>query len=664
MGVDQPPERLTRVLDSATSPAVAAFDPVSRMRKPTGVGALLGVEELPSEMTPVDLVTPDDILAFVDTASRVLTEGSAEVVVRHIHDLRPILLTYVDCRDWLDSLILVVSDPSPGDLERLSSPRSDTYDEQSATLQSAVDGTILSVSSGMCAMAGYTEDELIGRLTVELIHSEDLDTIVAGWIQVIAHPGRFFHARIRFRRSDGSFIWNDCTFVGTEADGVVTGAGVFVDVDHEVEAARILHERAELDQVTGLANRWKAMQYLAESNAQVGVAFIDLDGFKPINDRFGHHLGDRVLAEIGRRFSDSIRQSDLLARIGGDEFLVISRSLTTIEELVELADRLLERLKAPIIVGDTSVRLRASIGVAAADRDDRDAALMNADHAMYIAKRDGVGVVAFDGAVRADSIRMQDLLASFEGATERGELKLFHQPIVDSATGQIVATEALVRWRRGRDLVHPVELLEVCARSGWMWELGRWTATEAVAGAAAFAAISRPDIAVHFNLSADQLADPHLLESFDVALAASGIDARQIVVELTETDRLDAVEHARERIAEFQARGVAIALDDFGTGWSALEHLVSLNPGHLKLDRKIVSRADDPVVESLIKALSDHCRRCGVAIVAEGVETAEELQAMRRLGVRNIQGWYFGKAQPLSDVLAQTVERAVGALST
>jgi diguanylate cyclase (GGDEF)-like protein len=407
--------------------------------------------------------------------------------------------------------------------------------------------------------------------------------------------------------------------------------------------------RALHDPLTNLPNRSLFVDRLrqaelraARAGTAVGVLFLDLDGFKTINDSLGHGRGDELLVAVATRLAEALRAGDTAARLGGDEFAVLVDGLNDERETVAVAQRMLEALRAPIQLGSQFVTVRASIGVATARGPGEDL-LRDADLAMYQAKAQGRDrIVSFDCGMHAATIASVALEHDLRQALEHGELWLAFQPVVDLDTGAYVAAEALCRWTRP-----PLEFIPVAEETGLIVPLGAWVLQEACRTAASW-----PDeLRVGVNVSSVQLRSAEFVTTVADALAASGLRPDRLMLELTESVLMEDVQRSAERLRALQALGVRIAIDDFGTGHSSLEYLHQLPLDSLKIPKPFVDDVDADGGD-LARAIVDLGRSFGLTVVAEGIETEAQWETLRELGCTRGQGFLFAKPMSAEELLA------------
>jgi diguanylate cyclase (GGDEF)-like protein len=412
-----------------------------------------------------------------------------------------------------------------------------------------------------------------------------------------------------------------------------------------------LEFRALHDGLTGLANRHllgeRLHDALHDGSGPVGILFIDLDDFKTVNDTLGHEAGDELLVSVAARIRGAIRPTDLAARLGGDEFAILLVGIADEAAAQTAGERVLDALRRPIQVQGTEFVTWASIGVAVGSAPAVDASdlMRNADIAMYLAKGQGKHQVQlYQPALHADVIRRLGVKADLQRAIEGGELVLHYQPIVRLTDGEIVGVEALVRWNDPtRGLIPPAEFIPTAEATGLILPLGRWVLDEAVRQAAEWRRSSGRPIEINVNLSAIQLDDLSIVRDVRTALARHGLPADALVLEVTESRDLDR-ESIATTIEALRAIGVRVAIDDFGTGFSSFGCLGRIEVDYLKIDRKFVDAlGSDRREATLGRAIVQLGASLGLATVAEGIETGQQLASLRDLGVPYGQGFFLDR---------------------
>jgi diguanylate cyclase (GGDEF)-like protein len=408
------------------------------------------------------------------------------------------------------------------------------------------------------------------------------------------------------------------------------------------------------DPLTGLGNRTKLRSEIELTRAlgsQSALLYLDLDGFKAINDTLGHEAGDEVLCAVAQRIAATIRPGDSLARLGGDEFAVLLAGVTSSGEAGEVAERLRSAVSAPCRVAGRTASVGASIGVVLAHPElSADELLSSADLAMYSGKHDGKNMVRFyDPAMATEALSRGELEDELDGAMERGELELHYQPIFGLADRQVTGLEALIRWRHShRGLLMPGQFLPAAEQSGRMAALGRWVLRQACADAARWSPNGdEPAPWVSVNIAPSHVEDANLVDDVRRALEASGLPAERLVLEMSEWASLSQDGLAARGLAGIGDLGVRIALDDFGMGYTALSSLRSGSLDILKLDKSLVDGIVGNAAQfRIVEAFVELARTLGLATVAEGIEDEAQLETLRRLGCDSGQGFYL--ARPLA----------------
>jgi diguanylate cyclase (GGDEF)-like protein/PAS domain S-box-containing protein len=494
-------------------------------------------------------------------------------------------------------------------------------------------------------MFGWNAEEVIGGInpTVDRTgYEEGLAELASGKVS---------HRELgQRRRKDGSLIDVEMSSsVLTSADGEPFGyIGVISDVTDRVTLERELRHAAFHDPLTGLPNRALLRDRLdaAAESADLALLLLDLDGFKAVNDSFGHGVGDEVLLEVARRLARSCRPGDLLVRLGGDEFVALVEG--GIDNAVLLADRFLSIISDPIVLTEREVLLGCSIGIASPSEQDGDSALRDADIAMYVAKSKGKGrYQVFEPALRAQVLERSSLADDLRGAVAGDQLSLRYHPVVDIQSREVVAFEALLRWehpRRGE--LSPLLFIPLAEETGVIHEIGDWVLREACAQMGRVRAMLPPgsDMTVSVNLSAVQLHGADLVARVTHILDESGLEPRDLVLELTESVLVDDVTQAGTVLGQLRTAGVRLAMDDFGAGYSSLRYLKQLPFDFIKLDRGLLDGVDrDPAALALVDAVLGLLARLGLRTVAEGIETPAQLAVLESLGCELGQGFLITK---------------------
>ena len=455
-----------------------------------------------------------------------------------------------------------------------------------------------------------------------------------------------------------------------DAHGRVVGArGSLQDVTEYRAAQARIHELAFYDSVTGLPNRAYFRERLTECLAQarrsgrrLALLFVDLDQFKRINDSWGHHVGDELLCQVARRLSEALRRSDVmsrfdtrekstLARLGGDEFVILLNDIERPEHAGNAAQRLLDQFKQPFLLDDNEVFVSGSVGIAVFpdDATDEHTLLKHGDMAMYQVKQEGRnGYSFFTADMNTRAIERLNMEASLRRAVERDEFRLYYQPKVAAASGEVVGAEALIRWQHpDLGLIGPAQFIPIAEESGIIVAIGTWVMEEACRQRAAWATCLAPDFQVSVNLSAAQFAQADLVETVVRALDAAGVSPSQLQIELTETMLMGDLARGLEVLRQLREHGVALAIDDFGTGYSSLNYLKRLPISCLKIDRSFVRDLnDDPRDAAIVRSTVALAHNLGLSVVAEGIENAEQRDVLVSFGSDELQGYLYSPPLP------------------
>jgi diguanylate cyclase (GGDEF)-like protein/PAS domain S-box-containing protein len=457
----------------------------------------------------------------------------------------------------------------------------------------------------------------------------------------------------------------------SDANGKIVGViGLIRDITERKTAEQQIEYQAYHDALTGLANRRLFQEHLSlalalaqRRHALVGVLFLDLDHFKLINDSLGHTVGDALLKQVGKRLRAAVREGDTVARVGGDEFTIVLQEIARPDDAASVAKKVLRNIAEPIEVNGHKLYVTTSIGVTVypQDGEDPETLLRNADTAMYRAKGEGRNTYQMSTADLSRSTQERMLLESgLHQAMETGEFVLYYQPQVDLETMQLVGMEALLRWNHPeRGLIGPTEFIGVAEERGMILLIGDWVLREACREAKRFHDRGLKHLRFSVNISARQFRDASLLYSIESALADSGLDPRALELEITESVAMEDVELTMTTLAELRKSGVTIAIDDFGTGHSSLSYLKRFPIDALKIDKSFVADLpegfeDAAIVASVIQLANG----LGIRVVAEGVETVEQLEFLRDHGCREVQGFYFSYAVPAEQIVKLIEKRA------
>lgn len=519
------------------------------------------------------------------------------------------------------------------------------------------DGRLDYVNGRMMDYFKRSSVELIGEEWHQVIHPDDLAECVRRWQRAV-ETGEMFVVEFRLKRHDGVYRWHKARATcGRDENGNVTKwFGTNSDIDDQKQSEEKLNYFARHDPLTGLPNRAEFMNHLraaigrADSNpmTRFAVLFLDLDRFKVINDSLGHVVGDELLRQIGQRLTNSIRPGDIVARLGGDEFTILLNRTGSSSDVIQVAERLQRSLAKPFPIHAYEVFTSASIGIIVSDDIVRDAEdfLRDADSAMYRAKEAGKArYEVFDREMHARSLNLLELETDLRRAEERGEFELLYQPIVDLSTGKVFEFEALLRWRHPKyGLVGPDDFVAAAEESGLIIPIGNWVIREACERIADWQTESSAKLSVSVNLSAKQLMHPSLTDQIRNALRDTKLSACHLKLEVTESIVMEHSERSLSILSELVDMGVSLSTDDFGTGYSSLSYLQRFPFDRLKIDRSFIDKmGKDKKSAAIVKTILMLGNNLDIEVVAEGIETEQQLESLRHLGCRLGQGYLFSR---------------------
>lgn len=527
---------------------------------------------------------------------------------------------------------------------------------------------ILYVNPAFERITGYPAAEAKGRPPTFLLGADTVQLGVAE-VEAALREEREGQSELRCTRKDGSRFWNELSVAPVrDASGRATHFVCIVnDVTERKQYEEQLERRNNEDALTGLASRsllrdrtGQAIAFAERHGRSVALLFLDVDGFKRVNEGLGHGVGDALLKALAARIGECVRKRDTLARLGGDEFVVVLADLASLQHVPTMCGRILRAVDRPVRAGDRDVHVTASVGVSVFPQDgnDYDTLLRNADAAMFRAKQAGRNTFRFYTAdMNEEALRRLELESRLRQARARGELLLHFQPLVSIDGRRVADAEALLRWR-GSDgvLVPPAAFIPLAEETGLIDSIGEWALRAACLQGRRWQQEGR-ELRVAVNLSARQFRDRGLVGAVRSCLEESGLPPRLLRLEITESAVMENAEEAVGVLAELKALGVGLSVDDFGTGYSSLAYLRRFPIDQLKIDRSFVSdMLDHPESASIVRGIVGLARSLRLQTVAEGVEREEQRQALAEAGCDLMQGFLFSRPLPpeeLSGLLAR-----------
>jgi diguanylate cyclase (GGDEF)-like protein/PAS domain S-box-containing protein len=524
------------------------------------------------------------------------------------------------------------------------------------------DGRFLRVNRSLCEILGYPERELLEKTFQEITHPDDLEVDVEHLRRLLARKIRTYQTEKRYLHQDGHVVWAllSVSVVHDEEGEPLYFVSQIQNVSERKALEESLRHQGLHDLLTGLPNRHLFLERLGHALARTGrrrgrrvaVLFMDLDDFKIVNDSLGHEMGDRLLVAVGERLKGCLRPEDTLARFGGDEFVVLLEDVEGPDEPVRVAERITHKLRDPFVLDGRELYARTSIGIAMGEvrTKDPDDLLRDADTAMYRSKDQGLGYSVFDPAMYQRALDRLEAVNELRRAIERVEFVVHYQPIVSLQSGEVFAVEALVRWEHPeRGLLEPSEFVPMAEESGLVVPMGEQVLREACFRAKEWQEKhprTQP-LRMAVNLSARQLSRTDLAETVERMLLETGMEGSHLILDVTETAYVRALETNTAALERLRSMGVRIFIDDFGTGYSSLSYLKRLPADAIKIDKSFVKGlGQDDKDTAIIRMIIELAHTLGMKVIAEGVEAGEQAALLREMGCDMAQGLYFVKPLP------------------
>jgi diguanylate cyclase (GGDEF)-like protein/PAS domain S-box-containing protein len=616
-----------------------------------GLGALRRTRAAAPRVPLVVLTGLDD----ESLATQALQEGAQDYLIKGEIETRGLLraLRYAIERKVLEDALFVERERAEVTLNCIGD----------AVVCTDIAGNVTSLNLVADKMTGWSRQEAAGRPISDvfrlLVTSREViaspTAIDAAQNQLVPVPPRC----ILVRRDGSEVPIEDAVAPIHDRNGQTAGAVfAFRDVSAAEAMALQMTHSAEHDLLTGLPNRRLLHDRVTQSIAlarrdmkQIAVLYLDLDGFKHINDSLGHPTGDQLLQSIAKRLVDCVRTTDTVSRQGGDEFIILLSEVRQPEDAAVMANRMLHVVAETHCVDQRDLHVTTSIGISVYPEDGQDAdeLIKNADTAMYQAKENGRQKFQFfKPAMYARAVERQSVEEGLRRALERHEFVLHYQPIVDLATGELAGAEALLRWAHPtRGLLLPAQFIPIAEECGLIVRIGNWALRQACAQARAWTDAGLPATTMAVNVSAMEFADESFLNGLFAILSATGIEPRSLQLELTESVLMKRAEASAGVLQYLREWGVKIAIDDFGTGYSSLSYLRKFTVDALKIDQSFVRQISTGGRDAaIVTAVISMARSLELLVVAEGVETLEELEFLRAHDCDEAQGHYFGRPTP------------------
>ncbi len=516
------------------------------------------------------------------------------------------------------------------------------------------------VNPAFSAISGYSAEEVIGK-SPKLLSSGLMEKTFYGQMwSAIGEDGRWQGEIIDRRKNGESFPeWLSISVLKDEHGEITHYVSVFSDISERKAAERRITHMAQHDFLTGLPNRMLLLDRMEQSlslarrdRRKVAVMFLDLDRFKHINDMLGHVIGDKLLQELSGRLARAVRTGDTVSRLGGDEFVVMLPDIARAEEISGIAEKVLENVAGKCIIDGHEVEVTTSIGIAIFPDDGNDGyeMLQHADAAMYHAKQNGRNNYHFfTSDMNRRALERLLIERKLRRALERDEFALYYQPQIDLKSRRMVCVEALLRWNDAEsgEMIPPARFIPITEENGMITSIGEWVLREACRHISARRNMGLPDIPVAVNLSMVQFRQKDLAKSVRSILDAHGVSPTLLELEITETAVMQDAETAISVLKDLKDMGVRLAMDDFGTGYSSLSYLRRLPIDRLKIDQSFVRDiAQDPDDAAIVSTIISMARSLKLNVLAEGVETDEQLSFLNRHGCDEGQGYYFSVPLP------------------
>jgi len=634
------------------------------------------IDEMSNGKTFRDMTHPDDLQVDFNHRDKVLGGIERETIVekRYLHKDGHIVWGQLtlsptsNVTEEIQTLIAIVQDISARKRaeEKLKLAANVFTHAAEGIVITDADGTIIDVNNTFTAVTGYSRDEAIGENPRILASGKQPSSFFKKMWQDLIHKGNW-SGEVWNKRKNNQ-IYPEMLNISSvrDAKGKISNyVGLFTDITIMKEHQKQLEHTANYDLLTNIPNRSlladrlsQAMQQCNDNKKQLAVVFLDLDGFKIINDKYGHDLGDQLLITLAARMKAALCPGDTLARIGGDEFVAVLTNLHSYEDCKPVLDNLLLASSKKLIINNIELNVSSSIGVTLYPQDNVDADILmrHADQAMYIAKESGKNCYHFFDTQQDDAIKIQrENLEAIQKALETKQFRLYYQPKVNMLTGSIIGVEALIRWQHPtKGLLNPIEFLPLIENHKMIIDIGEWVIDSALFQIEQWQQMEQNlPLNMSVNIAASQIQQPEFNARLAMLLAQHpSVSPQHLELEVLETSALDDIHDASQTMRACRELGVKFALDDFGTGYSSLTHLRRLPANVIKIDqsfvRDMLHNADDLAIVEGVIALAKSFKR---EVIAEGVETIEHGTALLKLGCVLAQGYGIAKPMPACEFI-------------
>ncbi len=556
-------------------------------------------------------------------------------------------------------LCMVVTNLSERVLKQLQLAASVYESSSEAMVVTDEDNTILSVNPAFETITGYSANEAIGdtpKMLKSGRHDQAFYQEMWGAINATGH----WAGEIWNRRKNGQLFaeWLNINVIRDKASASHRYVALFSEITDKIKSEELIWNQAHFDALTQLPNRRlfsdrleQVVKRAPRATGSIALLLLDLDGFKEVNDTYGHLVGDELLIEVARRLRSCVRDTDTVARLGGDEFTVILTEITDTSQVERVAQSLLDAVSQQFQLGEDRANLTASIGISVCPADALDPVtlLKNADQAMYLSKDDGKNRFSyFSKSIEEKSIQRASLIRDLHEALPQAEFELYFQPVLDLVTGRLVKAEALLRWHHPvRGLVGPIEFIPVAEETGMIIAIGDWVFGEAVRFSKRWSVLLGQAFKVGVNVSPVQIMSSDHKKKWTSHLHQADMSGAGLIVEITEGILLKNRPEVKKALRDYRDAGIEVAIDDFGTGYSSLAYLNQFHIDYLKIDQSFTRNlAPNSSELALSKAIIVMAHELGMKVIAEGIETQAQCDLLKAAGCDFGQGYLFSRPIP------------------